>query len=276
VEHFYVGLNNPSFAWAFSHSMLSINELRRRKRDFRVNRWILDSGAFTEISTHGRWRHDSDEYIELIHRWSTVGQLDAAVSQDMMCEPDILAKTGLSIAEHQENTIIRYNEISQWVDVYVMPVLQGYSPASYVDHVRQYGKLLKHGQWVGVGSVCKRNGNPDAIEDVLLAIKRERPDLRCTGSASKHQRLNDLPCGRCCTVPIQWRGRWQAANNGATLTIRVAQWRTSTTYTPSLNNPVLYRLNFINSQQRITKPKMKLTIASLFGRQWWSQRKREA
>jgi len=193
VEHFYVGLNNPSFAWAFSHSMLSINELRRRKRDFRVNRWILDSGAFTEISTHGRWRHDSDEYIELIHRWSTVGQLDAAVSQDMMCEPDILAKTGLSIAEHQENTIIRYNEISQWVDVYVMPVLQGYSPASYADHVRQYGKLLKHGQWVGVGSVCKRNGNPDAIEDVLLAIKRERPDLRCTGSASKHQRLNDLP-----------------------------------------------------------------------------------
>jgi hypothetical protein len=189
VEHFYVGLNNPSFAWAFSHSMLSINELRRRKRDFRVNRWILDSGAFTEISTHGRWRHDSDEYIELIHRWSTVGQLDAAVSQDMMCEPDILAKTGLSIAEHQENTIIRYNEISQWVDVYVMPVLQGYSPASYVDHVRQYGKLLKHGQWVGVGSVCKRNGNPDAIEDVLLAIKRERPDLRLHGCGIKASAL---------------------------------------------------------------------------------------
>lgn len=169
--------------------MLSINELRRRKRDFRVNRWILDSGAFTEISTHGRWRHDSDEYIELIHRWSTVGQLDAAVSQDMMCEPDILAKTGLSIAEHQENTIIRYNEISQWVDVYVMPVLQGYSPASYVDHVRQYGKLLKHGQWVGVGSVCKRNGNPDAIEDVLLAIKRERPDLRLHGCGIKASAL---------------------------------------------------------------------------------------
>jgi hypothetical protein len=178
--------------------MLSINELRRRKRDFRVNRWILDSGAFTEISTHGRWRHDSDEYIELIHRWSTVGQLDAAVSQDMMCEPDILAKTGLSIAEHQENTIIRYNEISQWVDVYVMPVLQGYSPASYVDHVRQYGKLLKHGQWVGVGSVCKRNGNPDAIEDVLLAIKRERPDLRCTGSAGvvAQFRFNGVVAGR--------------------------------------------------------------------------------
>jgi hypothetical protein len=44
---------------------------------------------------------------------------------------------------------------------------------------------LKHGQWVGVGSVCKRNGNPDAIGDVLLAIKRERPDLRLHGFGIK-------------------------------------------------------------------------------------------
>jgi hypothetical protein len=33
--------------------------------------------------------------------------------------------------------------------------------------------------------VCRRNGNPNAIEDVLLAIKRERPDLRLHGFGIK-------------------------------------------------------------------------------------------
>lgn len=75
-------------------------------------------------------------------------------------------------------------------NVSVMPVLQGYSPDSYAAHVRQYGGLLlKHGQRVGVGSVCKRNGNPDQIEDVLLAIKTHRPDLRLHGFGLKMEAL---------------------------------------------------------------------------------------
>jgi hypothetical protein len=39
--------------------------------------------------------------------------------------------------------------------------------------------------WVGVGSVCKRSGKPDAIEAVLRAIKAERPDLRLHGFGLK-------------------------------------------------------------------------------------------
>ena len=70
-----------------------------------------------------------------------------------------------------------------------MPVLQGYSPESYVAHVDRYGELLTSGQWVGVGSVCKRNGNPDQIEDILLAIKAQRPDLRLYGFGPKLEAL---------------------------------------------------------------------------------------
>jgi hypothetical protein len=66
-----------------------------------------------------------------------------------------------------------------------MPVLQGYAPHEYVDHLRQYDDRLAHGAWVGVGSVCKRNGNPRAIEEVLAAIKTERPDLRLHGFGLK-------------------------------------------------------------------------------------------
>ncbi len=51
-----------------------------------------------------------------------------------------------------------------------MPVLQGYDPESYLAHLDLYGELLTPGQWIGVGSVCKRNTNPKQIEDILVAI----------------------------------------------------------------------------------------------------------
>jgi hypothetical protein len=189
MDQFYIGLHHPSDAWPFLRSMISINAIRDRKGPFKVNNWIMDSGAFTEISTHGRWRTGPEEYAEQINRWRRNGNMLAAVSQDLMCEPFILAKSGLTIGEHQTITIERYARLIQLTNAYVMPVLQGYSPESYAAHVCQYSSLLKHGQWVGVGSVCKRNGNPEQIEDVLLAIKTRRPDLRLHGFGLKIQAL---------------------------------------------------------------------------------------
>jgi hypothetical protein len=189
MDQFYIGLHHPSDAWPFLRSMISVNTIRDRKGPFRVNDWIMDSGAFTEISTYGRWRSEPDEYAEQINRWKRNGKMLAAVSQDLMCEPFIVAKSGLTIAEHQTVTIERYARLICLTDVYVMPVLQGYSPESYASHVHEYGSLLKHGQWVGVGSVCKHNSNPDRIEDVLLAIKTQRPDLRLHGFGLKIQAL---------------------------------------------------------------------------------------
>jgi hypothetical protein len=55
-----------------------------------------------------------------------------------------------------------------------MPILLGYLPEFYAAHVHEYGELFTPDQWVGVGIVCKRNGDPDQIEDILLAIKAPR------------------------------------------------------------------------------------------------------
>jgi hypothetical protein len=189
MDQFFIGLHHPSDAWPFLRSMISINAIRERKGPFKINDWILDSGAFTEMSTYGRWRTGPEEYAEQINRWKHNGNMLAAVSQDLMCEPFILEKSGLTIQDHQTITIERYLRLIELTNVSVMPVLQGYSPDSYAAHVRQYGGLLKHGQWVGVGSVCKRNGNPDQIEDVLLAIKTHRPDLRLHGFGLKMEAL---------------------------------------------------------------------------------------
>jgi len=189
MVHFFIGLDHPAVAWPFLRSMISINTIRDRKGPFRVNDWIMDSGGFTELSTHGRWRTSPKEYAAQINRWKDNGNLVAAVTQDLMCEPFILHKTGLTVDDHQKITVERYARLIDLTNVYVMPVLQGYSPDSYAAHVCRYGELLTPGQWVGVGSVCKRNGNPDQIEDILLAIKAQRPDLRLHGFGIKFEAL---------------------------------------------------------------------------------------
>ena len=115
----------------------------------------------------------------------------AAVSQDYMCENWILEKTGLTVADHQRLTIERYDAIQSKTTMYIMPVLQGFDPQDYVTHLKAYGDRLKQGMWVGVGSVCKRNGDPQAILKVLRAIKEVRPDLRLHGFGLKVTSLLD-------------------------------------------------------------------------------------
>ena len=188
---FYLGTHMINHAQYFNYSFISINRLRRRKSDYPVNNWILDSGAFTEISQYGYFRYPISEYARQINRWSKCGNLEAAVTQDYMCEPFILAKTGQSVIAHQQYTIQRYDELVRLTSTFVMPVLQGYQPDEYVRHIVMYGDRLTHGMRVGVGSVCKRNKDPKAIIAVLKAIKRVRPDLRLHGFGLKLTALAD-------------------------------------------------------------------------------------
>ena len=166
---FFPGLDDVYNAKHFARCFISVNRLRDRRSDFSVNDWMLDSGAFSELERHGRFRDFPEVYAAQVKRWALCGNLLAAVSQDFMCEAFMLGKTGLTVAEHQRLTIERYEAIREGVgDVaYVLPVLQGYEPKEYLDHLAQYGGRLTEGQWVGVGSVCNT-----------------RPTRRCVRTAS--------------------------------------------------------------------------------------------
>lgn len=189
---FYIGMHLPYLANNFEQTFISVNVLRRRKSDFQVNSWIMDSGAFTEISTFGAYRTKVEDYAKLIDRWSLCGNMELAVSQDYMCEPFILQKTGMNVTQHQQLTIDRYKELlEQNTLTTILPVLQGYQPQEYVEHLKMYGCLLKENMRVGVGSVCKRNSKPQQIANVLSAIKQERPDLRLHGFGLKTTALLD-------------------------------------------------------------------------------------
>ncbi|AXF20511.1 hypothetical protein CUJ89_08480 [Burkholderia pyrrocinia] len=189
---FFTGLHQPSDARHFEAAFISVNRLRNRKSGFVVGDWIMDSGAFTTILKHGGYVDPVSAYAEQIRRWAMNGTLLAAVAQDYMCEAHMLKITGMTIEQHQQLTIERYDTLTQCDvrGVYILPVLQGYTCEDYVRHIEMYGRRLKHGAWAGVGSVCKRNGDPRAIERVLMAIKTIRPDLRLHGFGLKSTALS--------------------------------------------------------------------------------------
>lgn len=189
---FYVGLHQPADAQHFDRAFISVNRVRGRQKPVPAKEWILDSGAFREIEQFSGYRHGPEEYAAEVNRLAAINPgLSAAVSQDYMCEAFMLEKTGLTLQDHQRLTIERYDALLPLIrGVYLMPVLQGYSLQSYLDHIDQYGDRLKPGAYVGVGSVCKRNGDVRQIEAILGAIKRKRPDIHLHGFGLKTTALS--------------------------------------------------------------------------------------
>jgi hypothetical protein len=239
---FFIGLHQPSDAKHFDAVFVSVNRLRNRKGAFAVDDWIMDSGAFSTIATHGGYPHPVEEYAAHVRRWKSNGNLLAAVSQDYMCEPTMLAKTGLSIPEHQRLTIARYDALLHCdTGCYIMPVLQGYQPDEYVDHIRQYGTRLALGAWVGVGSICKRNASPCLILDVLIAIKTERPDLRLHGFGLKTTALahGTIRALLETSDSMAWSFAARRRGTGAN------DWRNAAAFKKVVGNPTLYQSHLI-------------------------------
>ena len=188
----YAGLHQPSMAAHVPRAMISVNRLLSRRSDFPANAWILDSGAFSRI-TRGQGHLPLEEYAAQVRRWSRCGQLMAAVSQDWMCEPFVLTVTGLTVPEHQRRSSLGYLRLREALggDAYAMPVLQGYEPAEYAAHTRALSGELPEAAWVGVGSVCRRQGRPQQVARVLSAVLQVRPDLRLHGFGVKTTALQD-------------------------------------------------------------------------------------
>lgn len=208
---FFPGLHQPAdcrHVDQLPRAFVSVNRLRDRKSDFVVGDWIMDSGAFTELTRHGQHRLSVDEYAAQIARWSRCGNLLAACTQDYMCEDIALAATEharaadfegeMAIWDHQCATVDRFGDLVAAVralgcSTYVMPALQGFAVSDYLTCLELYEDAghLPTGAWVGVGSVCKRNADPQAIVEILTAIKERRPDLKLHGFGLKVTALED-------------------------------------------------------------------------------------
>jgi hypothetical protein len=202
---FYVGVHHPAMAWPLSLRgfpvCVSANVLRDRAGDVPFlgcdAPWLLDSGAFTQVALQGGFRQPPQAYAAMIRRYARTG-LIAAATQDYMCEPVALRATGLTVARHQALTVARFDAIADAGvgGVHLMPVLQGRTPDDYRRHLEAYGERIGRGAWAGVGSLCKRQGDPAVIAAILDAILLDRPDLRLHGFGCKRTSLLDAEVRR--------------------------------------------------------------------------------
>jgi hypothetical protein len=234
---FYLGTHETSWLARTAVPLcISRRRLARRKRLPRaLGPWLLDSGGFSELSLSGSWQTTAAEYVRDVRRYaSEIGNLTAAATQDWMCEPMMLQRTGLTIREHQERSTASLLELrSRAPELPWFPVLQGWHPEDYLRHVDGYERAgidLSQEPLVGVGSVCRRQ-HAGVLEDVLYPLSRL--GLRLHGFGVKRQglararemltsadslawsfharRREPLPgcshrsCANCLTYAMQWR-----------------------------------------------------------------------
>ena len=148
---FFTGIQVLKHAKKVDYSFISINRfigVNKRRKDFECKTWIMDSGAFSQVANTGDHLLTAADYAEQIKRWSRCGILVRAAAQDYMCEDFILKKLGRTVKDHQLMTTTNYRKLTRELkniecQTQIMPVLQGYNPQEYANHVKNYGSLLE-------------------------------------------------------------------------------------------------------------------------------------
>lgn len=240
---FYLGTHEPSWLRDIGVPLFVSDRRLRRLRTLPQagERWALDSGGFTELSTRGRWETTPGEYVARARRYrDEVGRMDFAAPQDWMCEPAVRELTGLSVRDHQERTIASVMELRATApDVPWIPVLQGWDATDYLTHIDDYTRAgidLRAEPTVGVGTVCRRQSGPEGAAIVRMiadrGIRIHAFGFKLTGLAACHSRLVSadsmawsysarknppLPgcghasCANCRRYAMMWRNKAIAA-----------------------------------------------------------------
>ena len=164
---FYLGTHHPNWLATDEDLFVSRRRLFERKTMPRAaGRWALDSGGFTELRLFGEWRTTEDEYVADVERYrSEIGHLEWVAPMDWMCEPFMLRRTGLTLAEHQERTVENFLRLRERLGYLVIPVLQGWERDDYHRCIGMYeaaGVELEEELLVGIGSVCRRQDTAEA------------------------------------------------------------------------------------------------------------------
>jgi hypothetical protein len=237
---FWLGTHQPHW---LERTSVPLFVSHRRLSEYRtlpraLGWWALDSGAFSEIDHFREWRTTPSQYVADVRRFSReVGKLLWAAPQDWMCEPYIVAKTGLSVEEHQRRTVASLIDLRMRApEIHWIPVLQGYTPTEFARCAEMYLKAginLLGEPLVGLGSVCRRQATRVAEDIVrafakagvrlhgfgfkILGLKRVRDALFSSDSLSwsftARREQERIPghthknCANCLEYALRWRER---------------------------------------------------------------------
>lgn len=239
----FVYLGAPEPAWIerteiplfVSYRRLS-RLVRKLPRSPKHGHWALDSGGFYELGHFGTWTISAETYMADVVRYDReIGNLSWVAAQDWMCEPQILARTGLSELEHQRRSVLSYlacfelwerarerGETNPLADNPVMPVVQsgtiaGYARCWAMFHDPDAAMRATWGRpWpdvdldnvevVGIGSVCTRQSTAE-IRDVIDTVRscsREPDGLPLHAFGLKTTGLSLVAEGVCSSDSQAW------------------------------------------------------------------------
>lgn len=239
---FYLGTNNPAFLGRTDVPLfISRRSLSKRKKmPVAKGKWALDSGGFTELKDNGGWTINERKYVDEVRRFrDEIGNMVFAAPQDWMCEPSIVAKTRLTVRQHQIRTTDNWFTLRSLApELPIIPVIQGWTFDDYLWHADLYRTAnvdLSAIPVVGLGSVCRRQ-NTFMVEDLIreffdagirlhafgfkiLGLKDSARYLHSSDSMAwsitARKQWIKLPdcrhmsrtCGDCLVWALQWRDK---------------------------------------------------------------------
>jgi hypothetical protein len=173
---FYLGTHEPAWLGRLDVPLFVSHRRLARRATLPASStvWALDSGAFSELTLHGRFTTSAQDYARAVATYRReIGWLAWAAPQDWPCEPAMIARTGLSVAAHQDRTVANYLELRAMAPTLpFVPVLQGWAPTDYRRCATRYeaaGVDLARLPLVGLGSVCRRQGGAE-LAAILAAV----------------------------------------------------------------------------------------------------------
>lgn len=165
--------------------------------------------------------------------------MDWAAPQDWMCEPVMLAKTGLTVTEHQHRTVENFlTLLDLWPSVGngpapFIPVLQGWTLDDYwrcVDLYTNAGVRLVEYTTIGIGTVCKR----EATEEIGRLVRSLGSVIPLHGFGVKTDGLGMYGRWLTSADSLAWSklGRWRPGcgsshKNEANCVRWALEWRRS-------------------------------------------------
>ena len=170
IQEFYYG---ASWHWPLPYLprvMLSYNMLRKLKAAWSIDiPFMMDSGAFSVILTHGKYPFTPEEYTSGIEKWHP----DITWTMDYPCEPSVQKRGDYNPKKAQEMTIDNQIKLLD-LNVNTQMVVQGWTINDYLenlDRIKDQGLLTEH---LGIGSVCRRGQNKE-IARIVRAIHNSVP-----------------------------------------------------------------------------------------------------
>jgi hypothetical protein len=236
---FYLGVHRPAWLERTDVPLFVSRRVlvERKSLPVALGPWALDSGGFTELSMFGAWRTTPTEYVSDVRRFERgIGRLEWVAPQDWMCEPHMLALTGLTVEEHQARTVGNFLALRQELGALVVPVLQGWTADDYMacwDRYHRAGVDLEWEPVVGLGTVCRRQNTAEAgvivrrLAENLLGRQLHGFGVKLTGLESFGDELGSAdsmawsfttrrspPLPGCahesCTNCLRYALRWRA------------------------------------------------------------------